>query len=69
MPILTGILGSLSLLANVFQSKVKSGANKTGIDKINLLFALLFLLAGIFCQIVVRQIKYLNNKKGLYGNT
>ena len=39
----------------------KSGANKAGIDKINLLFALLFLLTGIFYQIIVRQIKYLNN--------
>ena len=39
----------------------KSGANKAGIDRINLLLALLFLLTGIFYQIIVRQIKYLNN--------
>jgi putative transposase len=39
----------------------KSGANKAGIDKINLLFALVFLLTGFFYQIIVRQIKYLNN--------
>jgi putative transposase len=39
----------------------KSGANKAGIDKINLLFTLLFLLTGIFSRIMVRQIKYLNN--------
>ena len=39
----------------------KSGANKAGIDEINLQLALLFMLSGIFCQIHVRQIKYLNN--------
>lgn len=39
----------------------KSGANKAGIDKINLLLNLAFLLTGFFYQIVVRQIKYLNN--------
>lgn len=39
----------------------KSGANKAGIDRINLLLALLFLFTGIFYQIIVRQIKYLNN--------
>ncbi len=39
----------------------KSGANKAGIDKINLLLNLVFLLTGIFYQIIVRQIKYLNN--------
>lgn len=39
----------------------KSGANKAGIDEINLQLALLFMLGGIFYQIQVRQIKYLNN--------
>jgi len=35
----------------------KSGANKAGIDKMNLLL----LFTGIFHQIIVRRIKYLNN--------
>jgi putative transposase len=39
----------------------KSGANKAGIDTINLQLALLFMLGGMFMQITVRQIKYLNN--------
>lgn len=39
----------------------KSGANKAGIDEINLQLALLFMFAGIFYQIDIRQIKYLNN--------
>lgn len=39
----------------------KSGANKAGIDTLNLNLALLFLLGGVFVQITVRQIKYLNN--------
>jgi putative transposase len=39
----------------------KSGANKSGADKINLLLTLLCLLTGIFYHIIVRQIKYLNN--------
>jgi len=39
----------------------KSGANKAGMDAINLQLALLFMLGGIFTQITVRQIKYLNN--------
>ena len=39
----------------------KSGANKAGIDTVNLQLALLFMLGGIFTQITVRQIKYLNN--------
>lgn len=39
----------------------KSGANKAGIDKINLWLAFLFLFTGIIYQIIVRQIKYLNN--------
>ncbi|HHS8451691.1 TPA: IS6 family transposase [Legionella anisa] len=39
----------------------KSGANKAGIDTINLHLALLFMLGGSFMQITIRQIKYLNN--------
>lgn len=39
----------------------KSGANKAGMDTINLQLALQFMLGGIFTQITVRQIKYLNN--------
>ncbi len=39
----------------------KSGANKAGIDTINLQLALLFIISGLFLQINVRQVKYLNN--------
>jgi len=39
----------------------KSGANKAGIDTINLHLALLFMLTSVFIQITIRQIKYLNN--------
>jgi putative transposase len=39
----------------------KSGANKAGIDTINLQLALMFMLGGVFIQVGVRQIKYLNN--------
>jgi putative transposase len=39
----------------------KSGANKAGIDTINRQLALLFMMGGLFLQINVRQIKYLNN--------
>jgi putative transposase len=39
----------------------KSGASKAGIDTINLHLALLFMLTGVFIQITMRQIKYLNN--------
>ena len=39
----------------------KSGANKAGIDTVNLHLALLFMLGGLFVQLTVRQIKYLNN--------
>ena len=39
----------------------KSGANKVAIDTINLHLALLFMLTGVFIQIIIRQIKYLNN--------
>lgn len=39
----------------------KSGANQAGMDTINLHLALLFMLGGLFLQLTVRQIKYLNN--------
>ena len=39
----------------------KTGANKAGIDNINLHLALLFMYGGIFYQIDISQIKYLNN--------
>ena len=39
----------------------KSGANKAGMNTINLRLALLFMLGCFFMQILVRQIKYLNN--------
>jgi len=39
----------------------KTGTNKAGIDTINLHLVLLFLLTGVFIQITIRQIKYLNN--------
>lgn len=39
----------------------KSGANKAGIDTINLQLVLLFILGAIPIQIMVRQVKYLNN--------
>ena len=39
----------------------KSGAKKAGIDTINLHLPLLFMLGGLFVQLTVRQIKYLNN--------
>lgn len=39
----------------------KSGANKAGIDAINLQLTLLFIMSGLFIQLTVRQIKYLNN--------
>ena len=39
----------------------KSGANKAGIDSINLLLAIFALFGCQFLQIRIRQIKYLNN--------
>ncbi|MCW5590223.1 MAG: IS6 family transposase [Legionellales bacterium] len=39
----------------------KSGANKAGVDEVNIQLALMFMLGGLFLQIHVRQIKYLNN--------
>jgi len=39
----------------------RSGANKAGIDSINLALAFLFMLCGIFMAILLRQIKYLKN--------
>ena len=52
-------IGSNSLPDKVTMDK--SGANKAGINTINLQLVLLFILGGIFAQITVRQIKYLNN--------
>ena len=39
----------------------KSGANKAGIDAINLELIIMYLLGLSLKQIIVRQIKYLNN--------
>ena len=39
----------------------KSGANKAGIDTINLHLVLLFMFGGPFLQLTIRQVKYLNN--------
>ncbi len=39
----------------------KSGANKTGMNTINLHLALLFMMGGPLLQINIRQLKYLNN--------
>lgn len=53
-----------AIVSNGLPDKVtmdKSGANKAGIDTINLHLALLFMLGGLFVQLTVRQIKYLNN--------
>ncbi len=37
------------------------GANKAGLNTINLHLAILFMLGGVFMQLTVRKIKYLNN--------
>ena len=53
-----------AISSNGFPEKVtmdKSGSNKAGIDTLNLQLALLFMLGGVFMQMTVRQIKYLNN--------
>ncbi len=39
----------------------KSGTNNAGLNLINLQLALLFMFGGIFQQLSIRQIKYLNN--------
>jgi len=39
----------------------KSGANKAGINTINLHLVILFMLGGPFLQLTIRQVKYLNN--------
>lgn len=39
----------------------KSGANKAGVDTINLHLAMMFMLGGLFVKLIVRQIKYANN--------
>ncbi|CDZ76787.1 Transposase IS66 family protein [Legionella massiliensis] len=53
------VIGSSGIPQTVAMDK--SGANKAGIDTINLHLALLFMLGGLFVQIKVRQVKYLNN--------
>jgi putative transposase len=53
------VIGSSGILKTVTMDK--SGANKAGMDTINLHLALLFMLGGLFLQINVRQVKYLNN--------
>ena len=55
----TFLIGSSGLPDKVTMDK--SGANKAGIDFINLQLALLFIMSGLFLQINVRQVKYLNN--------
>lgn len=50
---------------NMLPEKVvidKSGANKAALDNLNLQLALLFWMTGILMPILVRQIKYLNNR-------
>ena len=39
----------------------KSGSNKSALDSINLQLTILYILGGIFHQLEIRQIKYLNN--------
>ncbi len=49
---------------NGFPEKVtmdKSGANKAGIDEVNLFLTFLYAMMKAFFQVIVRQIKYLNN--------
>ena len=55
----TKAIGSSGLPDKVTMDK--SGANKAGIDTINLMLALLCMLGGMYVQLTVRQIKYLNN--------
>lgn len=53
-----------AIVSNGLPEKVtmdKSGANKASMDTISLHLALLFIMSGMFFQIHVRQIKYLNN--------
>ncbi len=52
-------IGSSGILDKITMDK--SGANKAGIDTINLHLVLLFMVGGLFTQVSVRQIKYLNN--------
>ncbi len=52
-------IGSSGIVQTVTMDK--SSANKAGMDTVNLDLALLFMLGGLFLQIKVRQIKYLNN--------
>lgn len=39
----------------------KSGANNAGLKAVNLYLAMLFIFSGIYYQIKIRQVKYLNN--------
>lgn len=39
----------------------KSGSNKAALDHINLAFAFVFLVSGVYLMTDIRQIKYLNN--------
>ena len=39
----------------------KSGANKAGVNTINLALALLYMFGGLPLQMTIRKIKYLNN--------
>lgn len=55
----TKVIGSTGAHHTVTMDK--NGANKAGIDTINLYLAMLFMLGGFFLQIKVRQVKYLNN--------
>jgi len=52
------LLGSSGIPDKVTMDK--SGANKAAIDTINLHLALVFMLTGVFIQITIRQIKYVN---------
>ncbi len=54
----------ISFKSNGLPEKVtmdKSGANKAGVNTINLAQALLCMFGGLSLQMTIRQIKYLNN--------
>lgn len=53
------VIGSNGIPHTIIMNK--SGANKAGIDTINLHLAMLFMLGRLFLTIYVRQVKYLNN--------
>ena len=55
---------SKAISSNGLPEKVtmdKSGANKAGVNTINLALALLCMFGGLHLQMTIRQIKYLNN--------